>query len=95
MTYMLNAAGTDIVIHEATDPVVGMPAKSLEEHLEKHPDIASTPEGYLQTAAEVIKHGRPYKNGNLYKGIYVRAHPSQEIGCHIVYTVHRRFPDNK
>ncbi len=70
---------------------VAMEEQSLLEHLQKHSDIATTPEEYLATALEVLEKGRPYKNGKLYKGIFLRGYPSQELGAYIVNTVHKRF----
>ena len=81
----------NILILEDTNPKVGMEQSSLTEHLMKHPDVSPTAEGYLGMAADALVHGRNYKNGKLYHGFFMAGYRSQEIGCYIVTTVHRRF----
>ncbi|MBU0471258.1 MAG: hypothetical protein KKF89_03290 [Nanoarchaeota archaeon] len=91
MTYTINSGGTNIAMYETKGQLLGMAQTSLDEHLQKHPDIASTPDEYLEKAAQILANGRPYKNGMLYDGIFARAYNSAEIGCPIVLTVHNRF----
>ncbi len=79
----------EIYVTEAQGLVLGMPLDSLESHIAKHPDIATTPEGYLEQAARVLRLGRPYKKGRMYSGVFTRAYNSEEFGCQMICTVHR------
>lgn len=85
------SGGIEFHIHESNGFTIGMPMNSIDEHIKKHPDIATTPEGYLERAAEVLNHGKPYHDGKLYHGIFARGYNSQEIGCFVVNTIHRRY----
>ena len=78
-----------IYVIETQGLVLGMPLDSLESHIAKHPDIATTYDGYLEQAARVLRLGKPYKKGMLYSGIFTRAYTSEELGCQMVCTVHR------
>lgn len=91
MVSLINSAGTNIVTHKSNGIVVGMPESSLERHLRKHPDIAKTPQTYLEQSTRVLRYGRPYDNGMLHEGIFCRAYDSPEVGLKMVCTVHRRL----
>ena len=70
---------------------VGMELNSLIEHIRKHPDIGTTPEEYLGKALEVLGNGSRYKNGLIKEGIFLSGYHSEEFGCYMVNTVHRKF----
>lgn len=91
MMEIINSGGIEIAVCKFSNIVLGMAKASLDEHVRKHPDIAKTHEGYLEKAAEVLKEGKSYKDGVIHNGVFVRAYPSQECGCPIVCTVHRKW----
>ncbi|MBU2634428.1 MAG: hypothetical protein KJ674_04230 [Nanoarchaeota archaeon] len=91
MIQTINSGGVEIVINEQDGLKIGMPIESLVSHMIKHPDIASTHQGYLEEATRVLREGKPYRNGLVHKGIFVGGYVSEEIGGFIVTTVHRKF----
>jgi len=83
--------GTPVVVLESGNARVAMSEGSLEKHLGKHPDVANTPEGYLEQAMKVLTGGKRYKDGVRLGGLFARAYDSRELGCPIICTVHRLF----
>lgn len=90
MHHLINSKEIEILIHESNGLFVGMTQSSLETHMKKHPEIARTPEGYLETAAFVLRNGTPYKNGKIYKGIFAGSYIHPELDCEMVITVHQK-----
>lgn len=88
---LIDSYGQSIAIQEKNGVKVGMPLSSLTSHIQKHPDIAKTPEEYLNEAIQILQNGRTYKNGKLYKGKFLRYYDSEEINCTIINTVYQRF----
>ena len=91
MLNIIKSGGIDIAILEKEKIRIGMPISSLDEHIKKHPDVASKREEYLEKAAEVIYNGKKYKNGYLYKGMFAALYESEEVNCYILTTLHKRF----
>lgn len=94
MITTINSGGTNVLLHTNKGLTIGMEQTSLEQHLKKHPDVATTPGGYLEQAAIVLRKGQPYKQGMVYNGMFTRTYESSEIGCPMILTVHRKFPHN-
>jgi len=88
---IINSGGTNIAIYQKGEYKVGMPIRSLNAHLEKHPDVSPTPEDYLGKAIDILINGKPYKNGLVYEGIFLGGYESQEIEGLMVSTIHRKF----
>ncbi len=91
MLKRLTLDGTLVVVFESGNARVAMPEGSLEGHVRKHPDVAATPEGYLEQALRVLTGGKRYKDGVRLGGLFARAYDSRELGCPIICTVHRLF----
>ena len=81
---------TEIVILEEDGIKVAMPKNSLEDHIARHPEIARTKEDYLNAAVNILKNGKPFKNGRIYNHLFLAGYPSEEVGCYLVSTVHKR-----
>ena len=88
------SGGTEIQICDVHGIKIGMPTENLMEHIQKHPDVASTPDEYLEKAADILEHGRNYHEGKLYHGYFLKGYESQETHCYIVNTVHKKFPSH-
>jgi hypothetical protein len=84
------SGGTEIIVLEEGDIKLAMPKNSLVDHIFRHPDIAKTEQDYLNKAINILRQGKPFKNGFIYNDLFLAGYPSQEVGCYLVTTVHRR-----
>jgi hypothetical protein len=93
MLQQIDCNGIPVLIYENDNGMkVGMPVNSLKEHMNKHPEIADTLEGYLRKAFDILTSGKPYKNGKINNGLFVSGYNSEEIGAYIIFTLHQKFP---